>query len=128
MSNTTVLASDVQVVKRSNGLYYAECAGHEFVTRGYVAEHAADLMARQHEADCMHSVPETDLAALIAEAVELGNAAGYVHENYVTAYGDSGQRGDGTPEVPARFASVSDYWVSAYADGREAYREENEEI
>jgi hypothetical protein len=50
-----VLLSDVRVT-RSGSKWYAECAGHQFASRGYVAEHAADLMAREHESEFAHWV------------------------------------------------------------------------
>jgi hypothetical protein len=58
-SSTPVPLSDVRVT-RSGSKWYAKCAGHQFASRGYVAEHAADLMAREHESEFAHWVPAAE--------------------------------------------------------------------
>jgi len=57
--STPVLLSDVRVT-RSESKWYAKCAGHQFASRGYVAKHAADLMAREHESEFAHWVPAAE--------------------------------------------------------------------
>lgn len=54
------------------------------------------------------------------EAREIGLSRGWDHANYVEAYGGDPNE---APEVPARFASVESFYLSAYEEGVTLYLE-----
>ena len=60
------------------------------------------------------------MRALELEATEVGRSRGYSHAAYVDAYGGDM---DEAPDVPARFASVSSFFESGYAEGVQEYRD-----
>ncbi len=54
------------------------------------------------------------------EAREVALARGWDHANYVEAYGGDA---DEAPEVPARFAPVESFYLSAYEEGVTLHQE-----
>lgn len=58
---------------------------------------------------------------LETQATEIGQAHGYNHANYVTAYGGELNT---TPEVPLYLRTVKSFYLSAYEGGIADYLEE----
>lgn len=52
------------------------------------------------------------------EATEIGRSHGFDHANYVNAYGGNLHA---TPDVPRRFTTVRNFYLSAYEEGIDNY-------
>jgi hypothetical protein len=59
---------------------------------------------------------------LEGEAAEVGRSHGWDHANYVNAYGGNLRA---VPEVPGRFTTVRDFYLSGYEEGVDSYENDN---